>query len=99
MREFTREERKAAARTLAQHTKNVAPLRESTLDLIAEAWTSGEETYSVSNQFAIQLQCELTEARKNLFEIFEMKRIEQGITNSVLDILRGPPSTEKKGTE
>jgi len=90
MTEFTHEERLAAASAVAAHTTGSHLLREETRKMVAEAWASGEVSYCVSNQYAIQLQLELNAARKALQEIVEMKRIEQGITNAALDIMRLP---------
>jgi ribosomal protein L37E len=56
MREFTQEERKAAARRVLDAGTSQAPkLRETTQELIAEAWAGGEVTYCVSNQYAMYL--------------------------------------------
>lgn len=88
MTEFTHEERLAAASAVAAHTTASHLLREETRKMVAEAWASGEVSYCVSNQYAIQLQLELNAARKA--QIAEMKRIEQGITNAVLDYTRLP---------
>lgn len=88
MIEFTHEERVAAAAAVAAHTTASHLLREETRKMVAEAWASGEVSYCVSNQYAIQLQLELNAARKA--QIAEMKRIEQGITNAVLDYTRLP---------
>jgi hypothetical protein len=77
MREFTREERKTAALAVAHKTDAAARLRSSTVDMIAEAWTGGELTYCVSNQYAIQLLCELTEARKEIYNL-KLKHAEKG---------------------
>lgn len=101
MREFTHEERKAAARAVFEtmtdntngnttRTVKAASLRDSTIDLIAESWAQGEVVYCTSNQGAMNLLLELIEVRKALGEIVEMKRIERGITEATLDILAFP---------
>jgi hypothetical protein len=61
MREFTRAERFAAAKVAAMNTDNAASLRPGTVDMIAEAWANGENTYSVSCQFAIEQLLKLME--------------------------------------
>lgn len=91
MREFTFEERKIAAAAALAQTQTMPMLREMTAEMVAEAWAQGEVSYCVPNQYAIQLQCELTEARQTLAEIGQMNRIDRGVTNAALDILRGPP--------
>lgn len=62
MREFTFEQKMEAARDVVKNIEPHVPLRPSTYELMAEAWAGGEETYAVSNQYAINLRCELTMA-------------------------------------
>lgn len=64
MTELTHEERRRLARQILDRTLMKERLRESTLDLVATAWADGEETYCVSNQYAIELLAELEEARR-----------------------------------
>jgi hypothetical protein len=90
MREFTHEERLAAASAVAAHAPAAHLLRPETHRMVAESWAQGEVLYVISNQFAIQLQCELNDARKALTEIVEMKRIDRAITNATLDIVAFP---------
>jgi hypothetical protein len=69
MREFTHKERLTAASAVVAQTPASHLLRESTHRLMAEAWAQGEVVYVVSNQYAIQLQCELNLARKVALDI------------------------------
>jgi hypothetical protein len=71
MREFTQEERKAAARRVLDAGTSQATelrVRETTQELIAEAWVGGEVTYCVSNQYAMYLVLTLAETKKELEE-------------------------------
>jgi len=90
MREFTHEERLAAASAVATQTPASHLIRPETHRMVAEAWAQGEVVFVVSNQYAIQLLCELSEIRAVLAEVDNMKRIERGITNAVLDIVSFP---------
>lgn len=113
MREFTHEERLVAASAVAAQTVGAHLLRPETHRLVAEAWAQGEVVHVVSNQFAIQLQCELTEARKieknppivarftpgDAAELQKMKRIDQGVLNATLDILALPLRPATRSTE
>lgn len=97
MREFTKEERLAAASAVLAQSGFMTPLREETRLMVVQSWGElGELSYCVSNQYAIQLQCELTEARKALAEIAEMNRIDRGNINAALDIMRFPFSRKEK---
>jgi hypothetical protein len=69
MREFTHEERLAAASAVAAQTPASHLLRPETHHMMAESWAQGEVMYVVSNQYAIQLQCELNLARKVALDI------------------------------
>lgn len=79
MTQFTRNERLIAALEVFRQITPGRVLRAETQRLVAEAWTQGEVVYCVSNQYAIQLQCELTQAREALLGFMQMKRLNDGL--------------------
>lgn len=85
MREFTHEERMAAALVVSEHVAPGPALKISTWMLVGESWAQGELVYCVSNQYAIQLQCELTLARETLMEV----------SDDILDIVRKPQTLKE----